>query len=111
MITKKEDLDNSKIIYDNYLKGRKKNKNESCFDSGFDFGYERGLLAAWVILKESKDIVIKKEEKNGGFFRKYHASFSLFKLMNLIMDYMDNYRCSKKYNPVECFCEKCGKLK
>lgn len=111
MITKKEDLERSKSIYSKYLKGRKNPKNEFCFEAGFDFGYERGLFAAWCIFQGNSEDVIKKEESHGGFFRKYVASLSVHKLMGLLMDYRNSHECdsSLKYKPVDCFCEKCGK--
>lgn len=113
MNTKKEDLEISKKIYADYLKGREKPKNEFDFEAGFDFGYQRGLWAAWCILHGNGEDVIKKEEQDGGFFRKYVASLSVHKLMDLVMDYKNSHESDflKKYKPIDCYCEKCGKLK
>lgn len=113
MTTKKEDLENCKRIYADYLKWRKKPNNEERFEAGFDFGYEGGLFAAWSILHENRDAIIESKEMTSGFFRKYHASFSADELMHLVMDYKNADECDsiKKYKSVECICEKCGNLK
>lgn len=111
MTSKNEYLEKTKRLYAKYLKGRKKPNNEESLEAGFDFGYEAGLWTAWQIFYENRDEVIKNEEKNGGIFRKYNASFAIHKLMNLVSDKHREEEAYHKYKPIECFCEKCGKLK
>lgn len=111
MPNKKEDLDQSKRIYEIYLKGRKKPNNEERFEGGFDLGYERGLSAAWFILQDNREAVIEGEKEKGWFFRKYNASWAARKLQDLVMDYKRRYECFEKYRAIECFCDKCGKSK
>lgn len=111
MPNKSEALGQSKRIYEIYLKHRKKPNNEERFEAGFDLGYERGLSAAWYILQENREAVIKSEEVKGWFFRKYNASWAAHKLQDLVMDYKTKYECFEKYKPVDCFCDKCGKSK